>query len=199
MNLVDARAKPAQIALLDLMHEHPEKTLKSIPHLSLPDHHEVRASNIDLKRLGAVLAVAYEKDLRDFASLLLLENLGPRTLQSVALVAEVIHGAPIRFSDPARYSFAHGGKDGRPFPVPVKTYDETLNVLRSALDVAKIGDREKLDGFARLHRFVHAIESQFQPEANFDAIIAHEKAISKSLDGRTARKPTNAGRQGTLF
>jgi hypothetical protein len=199
MNLVDARAKPAQIALLDLMHQHPEKTLESIPHLSLPDHHEVRAGDVDLKRLGAVLAVAYEKDLRDFASLLLLENLGPRTLQSVALVAEVIHGAPIRFSDPARYSFAHGGKDGHPFPVPVKTYDETLNVLRSALDAAKIGDREKLDGFARLHRFVHAMESQFQPEADFDAIIAHEKAISKSLDGRTVRKPAKSGRQGKLF
>jgi hypothetical protein len=199
MNLVDARAKPAQIALLDLMHQHPEKTLESIPHLSLPDHHEVRAGDVDLKRLGAVLAVAYEKDLRDFASLLLLENLGPRTLQSVALVAEVIHGAPIRFSDPARYSFAHGGKDGHPFPVPEKTYDETLNVLRSALDAAKIGDREKLDGFARLHRFVHGIESQLQPEAHFDAIIAHEKAISKSLDGRTVRKPTKSGRQGTLF
>ena len=199
MNLVDARAKPAQIALLDLLHQHPEKTLKSIPHLSLPAHHEVRAGDVDIKRLGAVLAVAYEKDLRDFASLLLLENLGPRTLQSVALVAEVLHGVPIRFSDPARYSFAHGGKDGHPFPVPVKTYDETLNILRSALEVARIGDREKLDGFARLHRFVHAIESQFQPEADFNAIIAHEKAISKSLDGRTARKPANSGRQGTLF
>jgi len=199
MNLVDARAKPAQIALLDLMRQHPEKTLESIPHLSLPAHHEVRAGDFDLKRLGAVLAVAYEKDLRDFASLLLLENLGPRTLQSVALVAEVIHGAPIRFSDPARYSFAHGGKDGHPFPVPLKTYDETLNVLRSALDVARIGDREKLDGFARLARFVRSVESKFNPEAHFDAIIAHEEAISKSLDGRTVRKPAKSGRQGTLF
>ena len=199
MNLVDARAKPAQTALLDLMRQHPEKTLESIPHLSLPAHHEVRAGDFDLKRLGAVLAVAYEKDLRDFASLLLLENLGPRTLQSVALVAEVIHGAPIRFSDPARYSFAHGGKDGYPFPVPVKTYDETLNVLRSALDVARIGDREKLDGFARLARFVRSVESKFNPEAHFDAIIAHEEAISKSLDGRTVRKPAKSGRQGTLF
>jgi hypothetical protein len=186
MNLVDARAKPAQAALLDVVQRR----------LSLPNHHEVRASDVDLKRLGAVLAVAYEKDLRDFASLLLLENLGPRTLQSLALVAEVIHGAPIRFSDPARYSFAHGGKDGHPFPVPLKTYDETLNVLRSALDLARIGDREKLDGFARLDRFVHAIESKFNPEADFDAIIAHEKAISKSLDGRTVRKP---GSQGRLF
>jgi uncharacterized protein len=201
MNLVDAHAKPAQLALLDLMHQQPDKTLDSIPHLSLPNHHDVRAGNVDLKRLGAILAVAYERDLRDFASLLLLENLGPRTLQSLALVAEVIHGTPIRFSDPARYSFAHGGKDGHPFPVPLKTYDETLDVLRSALDLAKIGDTEKLDGFARLDRFVHSIESEFKPEAHFDAIIAHEKTISDSLDGRTVqhRKPAKSGRQGRLF
>jgi len=127
---------------------------------------------------------------------LLLEKLGPRTLQSLALVAEVIHGVPTRFSDPARYSFAHGGKDGHPFPVPLKTYDETLNVLRSALDLARIGDREKLDGFARLDRFVRSVESKFEPEAHFHAVIAHEKSISKSLDGRTVGKK---GRQGRLF
>src|ERR1700710_145042 len=132
-----------------------------------------------------MLAVAHEKDLRDFASLLLVEGLGPRTLQSLALIAEVVHGAPSRFSDPARYSFAHGGKDGHPFPVPLKTYDETLNVLKSALDSAKIGDNEKMDGFARLERFVRSVESELRPEADFDAIIAHEKAISISLDGRT--------------
>ena len=76
-----------------------------------------------------VLAVAYEKGLKDFADLL-LEKLGPRTLQSLALVAEVVHGAPSRFNDPARFSFAHGGKDGHPCPVPLKTYDESLNFLR---------------------------------------------------------------------
>src|SRR6185369_959019 len=99
-----------------------------------------RAPDVDLKRLGAVLGVAYEREFRDFASLLLLENLGPRTLQSLALVAEVIHGTPSRFSDPARFSFAHGGKDGHPFPVPLKIYDESIGVLRRALDGAKVGD-----------------------------------------------------------
>ena len=84
-------------------------------------------ANVELKRLGAVLAVAHERELRDFASLLLLEKLGPRTLQSLALVAEVVHGAPSRFADPARFSFAHGGKDGHPFPVPLKTYDESID------------------------------------------------------------------------
>ena len=97
-------------------------------------------------------------------------NSGPRTLQSLALVAEVVHGAPSRFNDPARFSFAHGGKDGHPFPVPLKTYDESLNFLRTALDRAKVGvrigsgndrisDREKLDGFRRLERFVRAVET----------------------------------------
>src|SRR6266516_3496143 len=194
MNLVDAQAKPAQTSLLQIAREHPEKTLSAARHLRLPTHHEVRAQNVDLKRLGAVLAVAYERDLHDFAELLLLEKLGPRTLQSLALVAEVVHGTPSRFNDPARFSFAHGGKDGHPFKVPLKTYDASLNFLRNSLDRARVGDREKLDGFRRLNRFVRTIETGLAPEANFDALIAHEKAISPSLDGRSVLDD-KAGRQ----
>ncbi len=125
LNLVDAGAKPAQSALVEMAHENPDHTLAEVRRLVMPRHHDVRAGDVDLKRLGAVLAVAYERELRDFASLLLVENLGPRTLQSLALVAEVVHGAPVRFSDPARFSFAHGGKDGHPYPFPLRTYDET--------------------------------------------------------------------------
>jgi uncharacterized protein len=185
MNLVDGRARPAQSALLEITREKPETMLTAARRLRLPHHHEVRSSNIDLKRLGAVLAVAYERDLRQFAELLLLEKLGPRTLQSLALIAEVVHGAPTRFSDPARFSFAHGGKDGHPFPVPLKTYDETLDFLKIALDAAKLGDQDKLDGFRRLERFVRKIESELQPRADFEAVIAHEKVISRSLGGRS--------------
>jgi uncharacterized protein len=185
MNLVDTQAKPAQTALLDIAREHPEKTLDAARHLRMPDHHEVRAQNIDLKRLGAVLAVAYERELHQFAELLLLEKLGPRTLQSLALIAEVVHGAPSRFADPARFSFAHGGKDRHPFPVPLKTYDESLNLLRASLDAAKLGDRDKLDGFRRLECFVRAVETRLEPQANFAAVIAHENAISSSLNGRS--------------
>ncbi len=204
MNLVDGRARPAQTALLEVAAANPEKTLAEARKLVMPAHHDVRAENIDLKRLGAVLATAYERQLSDFASLLLLEKLGPRTLQSLALVAEVVHGTPTRFSDPARFSFAHGGKDRHPFPVPLKTYDETLGVLRSALDKAKAGDREKLDGFKRLDDFVRAVQMQRQPEADFDAVIQHEHAISKSLDGRSVfdDKParrTPAKKQLELF
>lgn len=185
MNLVDERAFPVQKALLCLVRERPEQTLQQVQNLNLPSHHDVRSANVDLKRLGAVLAVAYEKDLRDFASLLLQENLGPRTLQSLALIAEVIHGTPSRFSDPARFSFAHGGKDGHPFPVPLKTYDSSLHILRTALESAKLGHTEKLDGFKRLDGFVRAIETTCQPKAHFDQMLAHERSNSKSLGGRT--------------
>jgi hypothetical protein len=185
MNLVDHRALPAHKALLEITHERPDRMLRDVPRLIMPVHHEVRAADVDLKRLGAVLAVAYERDLRDFASLLLLENLGPRTLQSLALVAEVIHGTPTRFADPARFSFAHGGKDGHPFPVPLKTYDESLSVLRKSLDQAKLGHSEKLDGFRRLDHLVRNVERTGSPVADFAATMRHERAISKSLGGRT--------------
>jgi hypothetical protein len=204
MNLVDAKARASQTAMLALASEHPDKTLSVARHLRMPRHHEVAAENVDLKRLGAVLAVAYERDLHDFAELLLLKDLGPRTLQSLALVAEVVHGAPCRFSDPARFSFAHGGKDGHPFPVPLKTYDESLDFLRSSLDAAKMGDREKLDGFRRLERFARSVETHREPEADFDAVMAHENAISPSLDGRTVfddrrEGRTEPSRQRSLF
>ncbi|HLH04886.1 MAG TPA: DUF763 domain-containing protein [Bryobacteraceae bacterium] len=192
LNLVDQRARPAQDALLAISREHPEKTLHHIERLVLPAHHDVRPRDVDLKRLGAVLAVSYDRQLRDFASLLLTENLGPRTLQTLALVAEVVHGAPTRFRDPARFSFALGGKDGHPFPVPLKTYDESLAVLRRALDAARLGHTEKVDAFRRLDNLVRKVEQSAQPEANFERVIAHERAISKDLDGRTVfddRKP----------
>ena len=200
MNLVDAQAQPAQSALLAIAREHPDATLAEARKLVLPRHHDVRAPDVDLKRLGAVLAVAYEREFRDFAGLLLLENLGPRTLQSMALIAEVLHGAPSRFSDPARFSFAHGGKDGHPFPVPLKTYDESIDVLRRSLDAARLGDSDKLDGFRRLNGFVKAVAERCSPQADFEAALAHERRISPSLGGRTVlddRKPKS--RQLSLF
>ncbi len=201
MNLVDQQAKPAQSALLAIAAEHPDRTLREARKLVLPGHHDVRAGDVDLKRLGAVLAVAYETEFQDFASLLLLENLGPRTLQSLALIAEVMHGTPSRFSDPARFSFAHGGKDGYPFPVPLKTYDESIAVLRRSLDAARLDGREKLDGFARLERFVRAVEERCAPQANLEPLVAHERAISPSLGGRTVfdRPQKNAAAQLPLF
>src|ERR1051326_5884842 len=185
MNLVDSQAKPAQNALITIAHSNPDVTLRELRHLRMPRHHDVRAEDVDLKRLGAVLVVAYERDLKQFADLLLVENLGPRTLQTLAMVAEVVHGTPVRFSDPARFSFSLGGKDGHPFPVPLKTYDESIAVLRRSLERAKLDGGAKIEGFRRLDRFVKTVENRLQPEADFDSIIRHEHAISPSLDGRT--------------
>ncbi len=201
MNLVDRQAGPAQNAILNTTREYPDKTLDEIRRLVMPSHHDVRIDNVDLKRLGSVLALAYERDLRDFASLLLLEKLGPRTLQSLALVAEVVHGTPTRFHDPARFSFAHGGKDGHPFPVPLKTYDESISVLRRSLDAAKLGDPYKLDAFKRLDRFTRALERNLGPKADFDTALAHERSISKSIGGRTVfddRRTSKQARQNQM-
>jgi hypothetical protein len=171
MNLVDRQAKPAQSALLDLVRQTPEATLREARRLYLPSHHDVRASDADMKRLGAILAVAYDREFHDFAELLLLEKLGPRTLQTLSFVAEVVHGTPTRFSDPARFSFALGGKDGHPFPVPRKTYDESISILQSSLEAARIGEPDKSGGFERLHRFVRSVEQRFDPEADFKAAV----------------------------
>jgi uncharacterized protein len=203
-NLVDGRARPAQDALLTIARADPAKTLADVRRLEMPARHDVRASDVNEKRLGAVLALAHERDLRDFASFLLLDQLGPRTLQSLALVAEVVHGTPTRFDDPARFSFAHGGKDGHPFPVPLQVYDESIAVLRRALDAAKLGHSDKLHGLSRLDVFARAIEQRRGPEADVAAAITHERVISPSLGGRTVfddtgrRRPTVRQRSGQL-
>lgn len=151
----------------------------------LPAHHEVRKEDVDLKRLGGVLATAYESQPKDFESLLLTPGLGPRTLQSLTLVSEVIHGTPSRFTDPARFSFAHGGKDGHPFPVPLKIYDESIRVLQDSIEKSKLGYNDKSDCLNRLHRTALNIERQCAPQADFEATLAREHQHSKEWGGRT--------------
>jgi uncharacterized protein len=195
MNLVDAAAEPAQGAILEILRQPPEKNLREVRKLVMDRHHEVGRHCVDLKRLGAVLATAYERSLSDFASALLMEKLGPRTLQSLALVAEVIHGTPTRFRDPARFSFAHGGKDRQPFPVPTKVYDRTVEVLQTSLEKAKLGEKERSEGLTRLHNFVMKVEHTLSPEADFDEVLAHERRISPAVGGRSVfgwEKPQQA-------
>jgi len=206
MNLVDARARAAQDALLTITREQPDKTIAEVRRLTMPAHHSVHGSDVNEKRLGAVLALAHDRDLHDFASFLLLEQLGPRTLQSLALVAEVIHGAPTRFDDPARFSFAHGGKDGHPFPVPLCVYDESISVLRRSLDAARLGHTDKLHGMRRLDALTRMVEQRLDPHAEVDAVIADERANSHTHGGRTVfddRRPdtrsTKSNKQLNLF
>ncbi len=151
----------------------------------MPAHHEVLAEDVDLKRLGGVLATAYENQPGDFESLMLTPGLGPRTLQSLALVSEVIYGTPSRFTDPARFSFAHGGKDGHPFPVPLKIYDESIRILRDSIEKSKLGYKDKSDCIRRLHTAALNVERNCAPEVDFDAAIKYEKEHSKEWDGKT--------------
>lgn len=159
--------------------------IKNDRNLVMPSHHEIRAEDVDLKRLGAVLATAYESENTDFESLLLTPGLGPRTLQSLTLVSEVIYGTPSRFTDPARFSFAHGGKDGHPFPVTTKIYDESIRILGESIEESKMGYSEKSECLARLEKTARYVEENCEPEADFDATIAHERAHSKEWGGRT--------------
>jgi hypothetical protein len=122
----------------------------SLPFLVMPPHHDVRPADVHLRRLHGTLAAAAERGPADFTDLLLTPGVGARTVRALALVAEVVHGAPCRFSDPARFSLAHGGKDRHPFPVPTKVYDETIRVLKSAVTKAKLGHDEQLSALNRL-------------------------------------------------
>ncbi len=159
--------------------------IKNDRNLIMPAHHEVRPEDVDLKRLGAVLATAYESDNKDFESLLLTPGLGARTLQSLTLVSEVIYGTPSRFSDPARFSFAHGGKDGHPFPVPCKIYDESIRILGDSIEKSRLGYKDKSECLKRLSKTALQIEENCEPLADFDATLTHERQNSHEWGGRT--------------
>ncbi len=163
-----------------------QEVLRESRQLLMPGHHDVRAYNVDLKRLGAVLNLAYENQPDGFEDLLLIKGLGPRTLQSLTLVSEVIHGTPSRFNDPARFSFAHGGKDGHPFPVPTKVYDETIELLSKAVSNARIGINDKSKAIKKLHIMAENRESSYKPDnQKFKQIIDHERFQSHQFGGRT--------------
>lgn len=185
LNMTDARAHDSRTAIMSMAAEQPNRMLREVSHLVMPNHHDVRAENVDLKRLGAVLWLAHEKQPADFEELLLLQGLGPRTLQSLALVSEVIHGTPSRFTDPARFAFAHGGKDGHPFPVPVKVYDETLKVLHTSIQRSKLGNNDKVEAIKKLSQIAQQAEQNFTPNADFDKVIEKERNESWRHGGRT--------------
>ena len=208
VNLADARAQRSRAAELELVRQGPDQTIsilrryrhsgnlalslfpetkilpESLPHLQLPHHHEVRASDVMLKRLHGTLAAAADLGPKDFADLLLTPGIGARTIEALAFVAEVVHGAPSRFRDPARFSLAHGGKDGHPFPVPIKVYDQTIRLLKAALSRAKLGSTESLAAIKRLDTQARSLESRARGQG-FGAFIASERAKAPRMGGRT--------------
>jgi hypothetical protein len=203
LNLTDVHANNTRREIVNISHEDPQKILKDFTRLIMPSHHEVQEKDVNLKRLGSVLWLAHEQQPAGFEELLLLKGVGPRTLQSLALVSEVIHGTPSRFKDPARFSFAHGGKDGHPFPVPVNVYDETISVLQHAVEKAKIGATEKNEAIKKLHEIAMRNEENFTPNSNFDALIQKERDESWKHGGKTvfgdAKPPKPKSNQLKLF
>jgi len=185
LNLTAAEAAANRAGIMTLVGEDSTKVMQDFAKLIMPSHHDVRAADVDLKRLGAMLYVARESQPSHFEDLLLLKGVGPRTLQSLALVSEVIHGAPSRFNDPARFSFAHGGKDGHPFPVPLTIYDESIQILQKGVEKSKLGYGEKLKSINKLHQIVLDSERDFQPQFDIQQIIAEERRDSWKYGGRT--------------
>jgi hypothetical protein len=204
VNLTDRRAEASRLRQLDLLgtlgpdgiahelallrppperHEMASPQL-TLPHLVMPAHHDVRASDIAVKRLHGNLAAAADAGPSDFADLLLVPGVGPRTVRALAMVAEVVHGAPYRFSDPARFSLALGGKDRHPFPVPVRVYDETIRALKAAIEKAKLGNDEKLAAVKRLDVQARQLE-RHACGPSVEQLIADERRSSHSYGGRS--------------
>jgi len=198
VNLTDRRAEPSRAAQLELLTEMgPDRIVSELaviegkqpaqavlPHLVMPAHHDVRSSDVFSRRLHGTLAAAAERGPVDFPELLLTPGVGLRTVRSLAMVAEVVHGAPYRFTDPARFSLAHGGKDRHPYPVPIKVYDETIRVLKSAVQQAKLGRDEEMQALKRLDDQSRRLERSAQGPS-LDVFIAGERAASPDLDGRS--------------
>jgi hypothetical protein len=198
VNLTDRRAESSRTAQLDLLASlgpdrivaefaaltEPPAAQPLLPHLIMPAHHDVRSSDVFTRRLHGTLAAAAERGPADFPQLLLTPGVGARTVQSLAMVAEVVHGAPYRFADPARFSLAHGGKDRHPYPVPIKVYDETIRVLKSAMQSARLGREEEMQAIKRLDDQARRLE-RTASGPSLETHIATERSQSASLGGRS--------------
>jgi hypothetical protein len=218
VNLTDHRAARARALQVELIAQGPERTLEqmrqvgalaiasarppvaaeaeamgTLPHLQLPARHDVRAGDVIMRRLHGSLAAAERAAPRDFEQLLLVPGIGPRALCALAMVAEVVHGAPSRFSDPARFSLAHGGKDGHPFPVPLDVYDRTLTVYRHAIEQAKLGRDDKLSALRKLAHEAQRLEAAARGPS-FDEFVAAERVASPRYGGRSVGGPQRATR-----
>lgn len=202
VNLADRRADARRMSQLDILArlgpdrivgelvslERREKpgdvSQPMLPHLVMPAHHDVREKDVNMKRLHGTLAAAADRGPADFQQLLLTPGVGARTVKALAMVAEVVHGAPCRFSDPARFSLAHGGKDRHPFPVPLKVYDETIRVMKSAVSKGRLGREEELQALKRLDDQARRLE-QYATGPDLKEIVAGEFRDSPALGGRS--------------
>ncbi|MEM7656065.1 MAG: DUF763 domain-containing protein [Bacteroidota bacterium] len=196
LNLTAKEASATRDGIMEIAQASPEAILKEVPKLELPSYCDLKAEDVDLKRLGGVLRLAQETEATQFEDVLLLKGLGPRTMQAMTLVSEVLHGTPGRFRDPARFAFAHGGKSSKPFPVPTRIYDETITHLKEAVEQAKIGDQDKLKAIGKLTKLSQQAEAGFP---DFEAKMEQERRESERYGGRKPETHPPKDQQLRLF
>ena len=156
LNLVASESDPARTTIAEIATgQKPEAIvadLKKLKTLSLPSHHYLGTDDLHPDSISRILVSTYERQPNDFEGLLGLQGVGPKTIRALSLISELVHGVAPSYRDPARYSFAHGGKDGIPYPVDRKTYDQSIELLRKAINKTKLGIREKNEAVSRLNR-----------------------------------------------
>ena len=185
LNLVDQDAGTLRNNIVSLSQDRPKEVIEALRSLDLPDRHDVQKSDVNLTRLGSVLNLAYNRDVEKFDDLVMMHGVGPRTLKALAMASEVIHGDATRFDDPARFSFAVGGKDGRPHPIDEKSFDETVSMLQNSVDSAKLGDKDKSAALKRLHKVAVAGESIGTPLDFLGELIESEWNHAENSGGKT--------------
>lgn len=185
LNLTDQSADMLRTHMVDLTREQPKIVAQAVREAELPNRHDVRKEDINMSRLASVLDLAYQRDIENFEDLVELQGVGPRTLKALALASEVIHGDATRFDDPARFAFAVGGKDGRPHPVDTESLDETIDMLHTAVDKAKLGDKDKSNALKRLHDVAKAGETKGVPIDFLKDLIEHEWHHAENNNGKT--------------
>ncbi len=155
LNLVAAESLEARKSALDFIKESPDTMINTWGEiaLSMPERHYITPADVNERRLYKMFRTIHESHPETFKDLIGIRGVGPKTMSALALISELVYKTPPSFQDPARFSFAHGGKDGHPFPVDKKTYENSIEFLRSCLDKAKVGDRDKIEAFKKLSSF----------------------------------------------
>ena len=185
LNLTDSKADMLRTNMVGLTKEKPADVLDTYRGITMPNRHDVREKDVNMTRLGSVLNMAYNRDIDNFEDLVMMKGVGPRTLKSLAMVSEVVHGDASRFEDPARFSFAIGGKDGRPHPIDTKAMDETIEMLQTSVDKSKLGDKDKSKAIKRLHRACVDNEKGASPISFLEDLMDFEWNHAEKNGGKT--------------
>jgi len=199
LNLTDSKADMLRTNMVGLTKEKPSEVLGHYKDIVMPNRHDVREQDVNMTRLGSVLNMAYNSDIDNFEDLVMMKGVGPRTLKSLAMVSEVVHGDASRFEDPARFSFAIGGKDGRPHPIDTKAMDETIDMLQTSVDKSKLGDKDKSRAIKRLHRACVENEKGASPISFLEDLIEYEWDHAEKNGGKTFMGDVKKGITRTIM